>query len=134
MTISNWKHLDRRTVHVVMAGQLDGDEYREAADNIATMAGEARIGQVVIDRLRVDRDQNDEPPEALAEKAAETMHECGVERIAFVEARPDTLAKAFKSAFQRRGGELKSFEDLESASGWLGVFHTGVAPGDAARS
>lgn len=134
MTISNWKHLDSRTVHVSMKGQLSGDEYREAADALGNIAEETPVRQLVIDKLQVERDGHEESATAIAEDAAERMREGGIDRVAFLEVHPNGLADAFKQAFQRRGGEVKTFEDLQTAQGWLEVFHSGAAPDESAVS
>lgn len=129
MTISDWKHLDRRTAHVALSGRLSADEYRELADSLGNIAGETPVRQLVIDTLKVE--QGEEPVESVAEEAAEKMREGGIDRIAFIEVRPEALADAFKQAFQRRGGEVKTFEDLQTAQGWLEVFHSGAAPDES---
>lgn len=132
MTISNWKHLDRRTAQVSMSGKITGEEYREAADSLAGIAEQTPVRQLVIDKLQVERDGHGAPATASAEDAAETMREGGIDRVAFLEIHPDALADAFKQAFRRRGGEVKTFDSLREAQGWLEVFHSGAAPDESA--
>lgn len=131
MTISNWTHLDRHTVHVAMSGRISRDDYR-AVDTLGNVAQETPVRRLVIDKLQVERDRHEPSAGSLAEDAAEKMRGGGIDRIAFLEAHPNALADAFKQAFQRRGGEVKTFEELKTAQGWLEVFHSGAAPDESA--
>ncbi|TGY87608.1 hypothetical protein E5163_14320 [Marinicauda algicola] len=132
MTISNWKHLDRRTAQVTMSGQITGEEYREAAGSLARIAAETPVRQLVIDELQVERQAHEDPGTRIAEDAARAMREGGIDRIAFLEAHSSRLADAFRQAFRRLGGEVETFARLRDAQGWLEVFHSGSAPDESA--
>lgn len=121
MTISNWAYLDDRTMFIALKGCMTGDEHKETARIIAEIAREVPVRQLIVDKSEVGAGERRSEIPGVAQSAAETFYAAGLERIAFLLAHADPVARPFSEAFARLGGEARAFDDYEGAIAWLEV-------------